>query len=809
MAVAAPDRILVADIAFDPRVGGGVGLLTYLLEEPAEPGEALLVPLGGRPAVGFIAQVRETSPLDLGFSSTQLRSAIGKIAGLSLPSPVMNLLQFVSAEYLCPIQSALGAAIPPGAQERLAGRWRLHEDRLAAHPFPPDGKQKDVLKALRDAGGELVVGRGRRLHQATQNALKALRAKGVVTHTLELALPSEGRESPELLRLTPDEAKVEAFLSKQAKRKPAQALALLRLQELDRPVLTAADIKSLCGVTDSALKALLSVGLLEELEEEHDKLLPPPKPNRHQVLAIESILDPLLEQAFREFLLFGVTGSGKTEVYLRVASEALKMGRQVLYLVPEIALASQAVSYLRERFGRRVAVLHSELSVKDRLDNWSAIRSGDAAVVIGARSALFAPLSNIGLIVMDEEHETSYKQESTPRYHAKTMARFLAREHGCPLVLGSATPSVESYFEAESEVITLLSLPERAASARLPEVVIEDLREGYRLGQPALFSERLIEELEQTLEAGKQAILFLNRRAYAPFLICRDCGYAFKCPLCAVSLALSRKLGLLRCHHCGHQQRPPDTCPACSGSRIKPFGVGTEKVEEAVTQHFPGAKVARLDRDVAQRRGALEKVLADFASGETQVLVGTQMVAKGLNFPNVTLVGVIAADVSLNLPDFRASERTLQLLSQVAGRAGRGKSPGRVIIQTLNPDHWAVVCAESHDYVRFYEEVRREREEAGYPPFVRLVNVVVACEDASRARTASDEVYERLRSALPGATLLGPTDCPFERLHGKWRRHVLVKLPPGDSVESAGKALEGFAPKDVSLVVDVDPYSLM
>lgn len=807
--LSSPDLLSLVDVAFDSRTGGRSGLFTYRVDRDVEEGQAVLVPIGGRPAVGFVSRAYRLHRLDLPFAESQLRSVIGPIEGLSLPRALMALVKHVADEYLCPLPVALGAAIPPGALERMVSRWTLDEGRLAQVPFPVDALAAETVETLRSAGGSLLAGRGKRLKPGTDKVLKALRAKGIIAHTLELGYESKAGGPAKLLKLSGDAKLLDGFLSSQAKRKPAQALVLLRLSELDSPALTAADIKSLCGVTDATIKSLLDAGLVEPLQEESARKRRPPVPNAHQKLAIEAILEPLQAHRFHEFLLFGVTGSGKTEVYLRCAAEALKAGRQVLYLVPEIALASQAVSSLRERFGNRVAVLHSELPPKERMDNWSAIRSGDAAVVLGARSALFAPLSDIGLIVVDEEHESGYKQESSPRYHARNLAQTLAQTHGCPLVLGSATPSVESYHRAETEAITLLSLPQRAASARLPEVRIEDLREGYRLGHAALLSERLIESLTETLEAKHQAILFLNRRAYAPSLICRDCGQAFRCPSCAVSLSFSRRSGLLRCHHCGYQQRPPDTCPVCSGDRIKPFGVGTEKVEEAVLALFPNAKVARLDRDVSQRRGAAEKVLADFAAGETQVLVGTQMVAKGLNFPNVTLVGVIAADQSLNFPDFRASERTFQLLSQVAGRAGRGSSPGKVVIQTLTPEHQAIVCAQHHDYLAFYEQAKFERAEAGYPPFVRLVNLVISSEDQSRAISASKEVAKRVRSALPEATVLGPVDCALERLNGKWRRHLVAKLEPCASLSPLASAFGGYTPDGVTLVIDVDPQSLM
>jgi primosomal protein N' (replication factor Y) len=429
-------------------------------------------------------------------------------------------------------------------------------------------------------------------------------------------------------------------------------------------------------------------------------------------------------------------------------------------------------------------------------------------VVLGARSALFAPFSNLGLIVMDEEHEASYKQENAPRYHSRRLAAFLSEKFGAPLVMGSATPSVETFYEASEGGIVRLDLPVRAASAKMPSVYVEDMTELYKGGRPSIFSERLHELLASTIENKHQAILFLNRRAYSPFIVCRDCGHRFLCPDCSVSLALHQRDRRLRCHQCGHQEPAPDKCPECAGTRVSGFGVGAEKVEEAVRADFPNARVARLDRDTTRTKGSLEEIFAKFRSRETDVLVGTQMVAKGLDFPNVTLVGVIAADVSLNVPDFRASERTFQLLSQVAGRAGRGQSPGEVVVQTFNPHHIAVVCAQRHDYETFFASMVEERRAAGYPPFVRLVNVLVIGDDLGEVEERSRSAADRLRERLTGATVLGPTSCPIERRSKLWRRHVLVKLMPGDDPAPVAEAVAGLDTKRTRVWIDVDAYNL-
>ncbi len=801
----------------DPRAGGADALYTYLADPALTIGDAVFVPLGNRPALGYVTDVYDATEEDLGFPFASLKPMNGVVEGLSLPEAVVALARNVALETLCPLPVALAAATPPGVRDRLVTVWSLDRAHDEGEKLTPT--QKEALITLQDAGGSITEAKGKKLDAGALRNLRALRAKGLVRQSLRVQPVQERRKAEPMLRLTSDSPRVEEFLHKEGRRKPAQALTLMCLQGAEAALLTAPELRALAGVTDTTVRALLEAGLLEKVEGEVMGGGKAPPPNPAQTVAINAILESIKTREARSFLLFGVTGSGKTEVYLRAAAEALREGRQVLYLVPEIALAAQAIAQLRDRFGRSVAVIHSDLPAAERLRNWMHIRDGLSSVVVGARSALFAPLSNLGLIVMDEEHEASYKQESAPRYHAKQVAKFLSRHHGCPLVLGSATPSVESFWEAEtseapgqaeSHRLTLLSLPTRAAAAKMPDVFVRDLAEGYRTGKPAIFSEELRDAIVETVGRGQQVILFLNRRAYAPFIICRDCGHQMTCPNCAVSLSWHRREGRLRCHHCGYQTLRPEHCPNCGGERLNPFGVGTEKVEEAVAEEFDGVKVARLDRDIARRQGALEETLAAFRSGDIEILVGTQMVAKGLDFPNVTLVGVIAADVSLNIPDFRSSERTFQLLSQVGGRAGRGAAPGRVIVQTFNPLHPAVVTSQAHDYLGMYETLKQERAEAGYPPFKRLINVLLTSENQKALVQAGEDAKAKILALMPeGGELLGPVDCAVERVQNRWRRHMLVKLPPNASPAFVGDALLGFEPKDVQIVIDVDPYSLM
>lgn len=800
--------IQVLDVALDPRSGGSEAIYSYLPIPGVRIGDAVIVPLGNRQLMGYVIGQRTVTEESLGFDPKHLRPANSIVDGLRIPDPVMQSVHHVATEYLCPVPVALTAATPPGVKDRLATYWARTDV-----PTPPDLKplEREVLALVEEQQGQLEA---KKDNSGPQKTLKELQKQGLIVQTLRLKQTAHRKKSEATYRLISDAARVEEFLHKEGKRKPAQAIVLMQMQLTDGTALSSSEIRAMAGVTETTIKALINAKMLEEADEDAPVASKqPPAPNPQQQLAIDAISVSIETRQPKPFLLYGVTGSGKTEVFLRAAAKALSEGRQVLYLVPEIALAAQAIAQLRDRFGARVAIMHSELTPLERLANWQRIQNGEASIVLGPRSALFAPLHDVGLIIIDEEHEGGYKQEQSPRYHAREVARYLSKCHQCPLVLGSATPSLESFQEAEANEhdgdetkLTLLTLPTRAASAQLPQVHIDDLTLVYKSGVPSMFGELLATKIQQTLDAGNQIILFLNRRAYAPFLMCRDCGHQWTCPECAVSLSYHRGINKIKCHHCGFQQTAPAECPNCNGVKIKPFGVGTEKVEEAVREHFPNAKVARLDRDIAQKKGALEQVIADFRAGETNVLVGTQLVAKGLDFPDVTLVGVIAADVSLNLPDFRSSERTFQLLSQVAGRAGRGSKAGEVVIQTFNPNAQAILSAQTHDFLAFYQACKTERLQADYPPFCRLVNIVFSGESRPAVLALCAKALAHLQK-VEDITILGPADCPLERLNGKWRRHLLLKhtakLPEIDL------ALKDLSEKGVTMTIDVDPYSLM
>ena len=509
-------------------------------------------------------------------------------------------------------------------------------------------------------------------------------------------------------------------------------------------------------------------------------------------------------------LLHGVTGSGKTEVYLQSIGKVAAAGMGSIVLVPEIALTPQMIERFVARFGRLVAVLHSRLSAGERYDEWRRIITGEALVVVGARSAVFAPFKQLGLIVLDEEHEASYKQDEAPRYHARDVALWRAKKHGAALLLGSATPSLESYNAALSGDYALCLLPERVENRPLPPVDVVDMRQELKEGHRSIFSRALLSALEKVQQEKKQAILLLNRRGYATFVLCRGCGFVMRCKMCNVSLKFHLAEEVLRCHYCNYGEPYPSECPVCASRYIRHFGTGTQKVAEELIKYFPAFRAARVDADSTARKGAYQKIFSAFKSGSIDVLIGTQMVAKGLDFPNVTLVGVITADTTINLPDFRAGERTFQLLTQVAGRAGRGNFGGRVLVQTYTPDHYAIQAARTHDFESFFAQESKARQELGYPPYAMFIRLLLIGSEEGKVVEAA----ALLAALLEETEILGPSPCPLERIKGQFRWQVVAR---GDALEpllhKVREAAESFRKSllsgSVRLVLDVEPQSLL
>ena len=533
-----------------------------------------------------------------------------------------------------------------------------------------------------------------------------------------------------------------------------------------------------------------------------------------QEQAAQSIAAALDRNRAATFLLRGVTGSGKTEVYLRVIEDALAQGRGAIVLVPEIALTPQTVSWFRSRF-EGVAVLHSRMTDAQRLSAWMRVKAGRARVVVGARSAIFAPVARLGVVVVDEEHEPSFKQASVPRYHGRDLAVVRAEQAGAVCILGSATPSLESWKHARAGRYELLELNTRVGGRALPPVEVIDMRaERSQRGPGGMFSRALREALESAFAAKQQSILFMNRRGFAPVLWCPACGETLRCEQCDVAMTFHRRIQRAVCHSCCEERVPPKACPSCTAPGVRLLGIGSERIQDALHTILPEARVARMDSDTMLRRQDYEETLESFGRGEIDILVGTQMIAKGLDFPGVTVVGIVSADSGLHLPDFRAAERTFQLLMQVAGRAGRGDLPGRILVQTHAPEHPSIVLAARHDFVAFAEVEQKLRAELGYPPEGRLIRVVLDDEDEARVRVAGDELAAALGQALQGdpAQVLGPAPAPIAKLRGRHRINLLVKAPAGEeSLDRARRALvELTTPiSRPRISIDVDPVGML
>ena len=534
--------------------------------------------------------------------------------------------------------------------------------------------------------------------------------------------------------------------------------------------------------------------------------------------AFNAICDSMDDMLFSEFLLYGVTGSGKTEVYLQLIEKALNEHKSSILLVPEISLTPQTVNRFISRFGKEnIAVLHSKLSIGERYDEWNKINDGRAKIVIGARSAIFAPVKNIGIIIIDEEHDSSYKSEMTPKYDAKEVARFICKEANVPLLLGSATPDIDTYYRAKNEEIMLLELKNRANKASLPEIEIIDLREELAKGNKSMISTRLYEEIQKNLKDKKQTILYLNRRGFSTFVMCRNCGYTVKCKNCNINLTYHANTNKLKCHYCGYEEKLVTKCPSCGSEQIRYFGTGTQKLEYEINKLFPNASTIRMDIDTVSKKNSHEQVLEKFKNDNIDILIGTQMVVKGHHFPNVTLVGVIAADGSLNIDDFRANERTFQILTQVAGRAGRGEDKGRVIIQTYNPDNFSIECAKKQDYDLFYNTEISLRKQLKYPPFCDIILIgftsVIEQEVAKVAGRIHEYLKNRVLKENIGIILYKALPSPIDKIKNKYRWRILIKCKFGEEIaDLIYDVLEEFQKlksKSTKITIDLNPNNMM
>ncbi|WP_061776948.1 primosomal protein N' [Levilactobacillus senmaizukei] len=655
-----------------------------------------------------------------------------------------------------------------------------------------------------------------KLDEATVAGLLKLQRAGKVTVLYHVKNQAAAKTTTGVAPLLPPDKLVE-IQHAVAKRAPKQADLLAYLQGMtpSQPQPQAKVVKA-AGVSSAVINTGAEKGWLEKssLEVYRDPFHQPVKPthpltlNPDQAKAVAAITAAIDGDDTQNFLVEGVTGSGKTEVYLQSIAVALQQKRTALMLVPEIALTPQMVNRVKARFGEQVAVLHSGLSKGEQYDEWRRIDNGEATVVVGARSAVFAPVKNVGLIIMDEEHESSYKQDETPRYHARDVALWRGRYNHCPVVLGSATPSLETRARAAKGIYTRLVLPKRVNDRPLPTVHIVDMRAEMKSIGDSDFSTPLVAAIQARLDRKEQVVLMLNRRGYSSFVMCRDCGFVLKCPNCDISLTLHMDSHSMKCHYCGHEEAIPKVCPNCHSRKIRYYGTGTQKVETALQAQFPTARILRMDVDSTRRKGAHERILKQFGNHEADILLGTQMIAKGLDFPNVTLVGVLNADTALGLPDFRASERTFQLLTQVSGRAGRATKPGEVFIQTFNPDHYAIQLAQSQDYERFFVTEMAMRHQGSYPPYYFAVQVTASHEDEAVAAKAMYQIVAALKGDLSDqAIVLGPTPKAIARVKRKYYYQVVIKYKNEPDLKAGLEQIRQAAqiPARHGLAVTIDP----
>jgi len=713
-------------------------------------GCAVLVPFGPRSVVGWVVGLAETTEV------ARVKPIIALLSDSLFTQAGADLALRIAEEYVSALPEAVRLMLPPGTSPR-AMKVVGDDGEIVWRLAPPAVKPAEERLVSRIEGTHFEPAATARLQRAVLNALAA----GPVT-TSELAAE---------------------FGSVSAVIKRLEAVGAVEVIERRR-------FRTPSGAARTAL--------------------------RHEVLSPgqQEALDASL-QVFREggtVLLDGVTGSGKTEVYLRAIEEVLASGGGAIVLVPEISLTPQTVGRFRSRFGEGVAVLHSRLSLGERLDEWDRARSGEARVVVGARSALFAPVHNLGLVIIDEEHESSYKQGSSPRYHARTVAEWLCEAAGAGLVLGSATPAFESLAAAQKGRYRHVVLPERVAGGALPHIDVVDMASEFNEGFRSMFSRRLQAGLKEVAQGGHKAVLLLNRRGFASFLLCRECSFVPTCDSCSTSLTYHEHGSFLACHHCASRSPVPAACPKCGSPYLRQFGAGTQRVVTELEALMPGLPVVRMDADTTAGKGGHEKMLGEFEALDSGVLVGTQMVAKGLDYPEVTLVGVLSADTTLHLPDFRAGERTWQLLSQVAGRAGRGPLGGSVVIQTYWPDHPAVRAAATGQREPLLAEEYAARGELGYPPFGRLANIIVSAPEEAAARLTAESIATALAQRLPeGARLLGPSPAPLAKLKRAYRWHVLLKAPLGATLAPSVRAAVSAARKaeGASVAVDIDPVDLL
>ncbi len=803
---------------------------TYKLPPSLKPlarvGSRVLVPLGRTFITGYIVAVREALRAGTSLSETEIKP-VEELLDLTPPltPEVLEITRWVADYYAAPWGEVMRAALPGGINtsvEQTISITDLGRNSLkSALPASAAGSSKDRALALLATEDEFELNAFclRMGSKSIPKWLREMEDEGLVERSYRTRRTPTQAKRRRAVRLIEDSTGTES-----ARRTKAQERAIKTLHD-NQSAMSVSELTRQADISESVIGTLIKSGVVQEFEEEirRDPLARAEFPEaevlkltRAQTEALASIDQPLKARNFAPILLHGVTGSGKTEIYIRAMQAALKINRSAMMLVPEIALTPILSRRLRAHFGHEIAIFHSSLSKGERFDEWSRLRSGEARVVLGTRSAVFAPVRDLGVVIIDEEQDSSYRQEESPFYHARDTAIVRAQKESAVVVLGSATPSLESFHNAQTGKYQYVQLPERIANRPMARAEIVDMREVFaRQKKPVVFSDELLSAIDETHARGEQTIILLNRRGYSSFILCRSCGESIECPNCDVTLTYHRGDQTLVCHYCNHHQRAPSQCPACGSKYIYYVGEGTEQVEEILRKRFPRLRIGRIDRDTKSRRHEFEKRLLDFAKGEIDLLVGTQMLAKGHDFPNVTLVGVVSVDAGLALPDFRAAERTFQLITQVAGRAGRGDLPGRVLIQTYHPHHYALRHATAQDYRGFYDEEIRHRRNHGYPPFVVLALLLVRHKDPARALGTAQQLRNALNEANRdhSCRILGPAPAPFARLRGEHRIQLLIKSrsrkPMRAVIDEAMKNFEERAGDSRSVTLEIDPVSMM
>ena len=783
-------------------------------------GARIVIPFGNKFLTGYIVGLKEESDLDPSLLGKEIKEARDVVDSFPVcTEEILAITKWVSEYYASPWGEVIKAALPPGISPAIHELYSLTESgRALLLQGVDDPMETQILTRIYDLNQiqkkQLTDVAGNKLSRL----LRDLEQRGLIERTQNTSSNFVRTKTSSFVRLI----ERNSHQPTEFKLTEAQERILESLKSGPTPLQS---LLKTAGVGASTVGTLEKRGFVERYSQSvrRDPLGDfQPGDDATYVLtsaqktALEQIQAALTSGVYSPFLLHGVTGSGKTEIYIRAMQAAVDQGRSAMMLVPEIALTPVFSRRLRSHFGDRVAIFHSSLQRGERFDEWTRVRNGQARVVIGTRSAVFAPVENLGLIVVDEEHESTYRQQESPYYSGRDTAIVRAQKASATVVLGSATPSLESYYNAKNGKYTYLSLPERIGARPLAQASLIDMREVFaELGKSTVFSSQLIDAIRETHKRGEQSIILLNRRGYASFLLCRSCGETIQCPNCDVTLTYHRSERVIVCHYCNHRQSVPSACPHCGKKYIHFVGEGTEQIEEILQQLVPELKIARIDRDTTAQRRRFEKSLRDFSEGRIDTLVGTQMLAKGHDFPNVTLVGVVSVDAGLALADFRAAERTFQLITQVAGRAGRGDLPGRVLIQTYHPYHYALRHACAQDYEGFYKEEIRYRENHSYPPFVALTSILVHGQDLNRVRDDALVVRRALDRANNERQIrvLGPAPAPLARLKGEHRFQLLLKSRTRrklrDVLDASLKQLVNDGLNLRSVNIEIDPISMM